>query len=573
MSRSSTDSVLRPHGETSNVTTEEHVEDLGILGLTGAKFLGRGGFGTVYQVEEPALHRSVAVKVLNPLHGDEPARLDRELRALGMLGGHPHIVMVHGTGLTAHGAPYIVMELMTGGSLGDRLARRGPVPWTEVTAIAVQIAGALETAHRAGILHRDLKPENILVSSLGEVKLADFGIARVHGAEQTTTGNVTTSLAYAAPEILAGQGPSAQSDVYGLAAALFTLLAGATPFVRPTDESLMEIVNRIASEPAPDLRPSGVPNVVCEVLERAMAKEAGSRHSTALEFARAMQAAQVGVELPVTPVLVEGEPDVLRSRPTVNVPTGPPPGATVVVTMQPGAGGPPPGVFPPVGGVQGFPSAGGGLGFPPVAGGPGGPSKRPGGNRTLIIAGAAVLAVLVVIVGVLAVRGDDDDFRPRTSAGSPAAASVRTVSDSTGRLTVDIPASWSVDGSQGVEGDEFFPRLFASSNLARASVYFDPPAISMVLRDGADIVRATDRIREFDRPQNCRFRRSERISTSQLSGQIDVYDNCGDIGVVGYYMTLTNSSQQFLVIASIQARNEIQGAEYREIVLSSLRVR
>jgi hypothetical protein len=601
------------------VTTEDHVADLGILGLTGAKLLGRGGFGTVYQVEEPALHRSVAVKVLHPLQGDEPARLDRELRALGMLGGHPHIVMVHGTGLTAHGAPYIVMELMTGGSLNDRLERRGPLPWAEVTAIAVQIAGALETAHRSGILHRDLKPENILVSSLGEVKLADFGIARVHGVEQTKTGTITTSLAYAAPEILAGHGASAESDVYGLAAALFTLLAGASPFVRPTDESLMTIVSRIASEPAPDLRPAGVPGIVCDVLERALAKEPGSRQSTALDVAREMQAAQQSLGLPVTPVLVEGEPDVLRSAPRVQEPTGAPPGATVVVSMQPGPAGPLPGVFPPVvaqptpapppaapppvaappgvfppvvaqptpapppagplpGG--GFPPVGATPTFPPVGVGGGGPSKRPGISKNVIIAGAAVLAVVIVIIGVLAAQGDDDDVRPSATGGTLARSSVQTVSDDTGRISMQIPSTWNFNGSQGVDPrdpDRLLPVLTASSSsdLNRAASEVNLPSIQVVIRDGAEFVADIERIRLSATPTGCVDRGAEQVLliSSRLEGFYDIYDSCDGGRAGGYFMMLTDESRRFLVTVRVEGPRPTEVREILDLVQSSLRAR
>ena len=379
--------------------------DLGILGLTNARLLGRGGFGSVYRADEPALHRSVAVKVLAPVHGDESNRVDRELKALGMLGGHPHIVMVHGTGTASTGSPYIVMELMTNGSLGDRVDQRGPLPWSEAVAIAIQIAGALETAHRAGILHRDLKPENILVSGLGEVKLADFGIARVDGGVQTKTGAVTTSVAYAAPEILAGVGPSAPSDVYSLAAAVYTLVAGSSPFVRPGDESLLPMINRIANEPSPDVRLRGVPNASCDVLERALAKDPAQRQATALSFARELQAAQQSLGIPVTPVMVAGERDVDVDDQTPAAP--PPPGATIAYPTAPS--GPPPAPGPvgaPVPQFGGPPVGGPPPGAPPAPGGGGG-GRRKVSPAVLISAAVAVIAVIVAAVVLLGGGGDD----------------------------------------------------------------------------------------------------------------------------------------------------------------------
>jgi len=400
--------------------------DLGIPGLAEARLLGQGGFGTVYQAQEPALHRSVAVKILAPVLGDEANRVDRELKALGTLSGHPHIVMVHGTGATANGSPYIVMELMTSGSLGDRIAETGPMPWSEAVAIGIQIAGALEMAHRAGILHRDLKPENILVSALGEVKLADFGIARIEGGAQTRTGAVTTSVAYAAPEILAGVGPSPQSDVYGLGATVFSLLAGTSPFQRPGDMSLAPMVSRISVEPVPDLRPMGVPDAVCRVLERALAKEPSVRQATALELARDLQAAQRAVSVPVTAVMVVGERDVEMNDPQQGVPSGgsgnpvPPPGPAVPFPPAPDgvqpAFQPPPGYQqPPPQYVQqpGYQQPHPQYGGPP----PGVASSGRKGSKNLVVI-LAVVALLVVGGGAfLVLRGGDDSASG--SGGAP----------------------------------------------------------------------------------------------------------------------------------------------------------
>ncbi|MGA1344847.1 MAG: protein kinase domain-containing protein [Ilumatobacteraceae bacterium] len=419
-------------------TSDDRGDELGILGLTDARLLGQGGFGTVYRAQEPALHRSVAVKILAPVRGDEADRVDRELQALGTLSGHPHIVVVHGTGTTASGSPYIVMELMTGGSLGDRIAERGPMPWSEAVAVGIQIAGALETAHRAGILHRDLKPENILVSALGEVKLADFGIARVDGGAQTRTGAVTTSVAYAAPEILAGVGPSPQSDVYGLGATVFSLLAGRSPFERSGDTSLAPMIGRISVEPVPDLRSSGVPDAVCRVIERALAKDPSVRHGSALALARELQAAQHAVSVPVTAVMVAGEGDFDMSDPNQGVPPGghgepvPPPGATVPFPTAPG--GPPPGYQqpghqqPPYGQQPGYqqpqysqqPPPGyqqPGYQQPQYGGPPPGAPPAGGKRNSNLIAIIAVVALLVVGGGAfLLLRGGDEVGGPPSGA-------------------------------------------------------------------------------------------------------------------------------------------------------------
>ncbi len=139
--------------------------DLGIPGLTDARLLGRGGFGTVYAATEPEFGRTVAVKILRERLDDEAVRraFTRECQAMGALSGHPHIVTVHRGGATAGGAPYIVMDLMSGGSLADRV-KTGPLPWAEVLETGILLASALEPAHRRGILHLDLTPANNLVS-------------------------------------------------------------------------------------------------------------------------------------------------------------------------------------------------------------------------------------------------------------------------------------------------------------------------------------------------------------------------------------------------------------------------
>ena len=110
---------------------------------------------------------------------DAHARFDRERFAMGAVSGHPNIVDVYTSGYDELGRPYLVMALMNGGSFGDRIRRRGGMSWQAAVDVAVKLAGALETAHRAGVLHRDIKPENVLMSAYGEPQLADFGISRI----------------------------------------------------------------------------------------------------------------------------------------------------------------------------------------------------------------------------------------------------------------------------------------------------------------------------------------------------------------------------------------------------------
>src|SRR6202023_631248 len=138
---------------------------LGIPSIGPASEIGRGAAGVVYRGEQPAFNRTVAVKLLPFAALDEAARarFERECRAMGSVSGHPGIVTVYEAGFTPSGQPYILMELMDGGSLEQLLAIRGRFQWEEVVEIGVRLAAALEIAHRKGILHRDIKPDNVLV--------------------------------------------------------------------------------------------------------------------------------------------------------------------------------------------------------------------------------------------------------------------------------------------------------------------------------------------------------------------------------------------------------------------------
>ena len=280
-----------------------------VPGLDRPEAIGRGGFGVVYAADEPAFGRRVAVKVLTARIGDDEARrgFERECRAMGTLSGHPHIVAVHRGGTTAGGEPYIVMEFMSGGSLADRMARSGPLPWSEVLDIGVLVAGALETAHRAGILHLDVKPANILMSRFAEPALGDFGISRLPGVTVTLDGRVRATATYSAPERLMNGVATVATDLYGLGATLFALLTGGPAFGGEPGEEIVVTVARILREPVPDLRAHGVPDAFADVVERLMAKEPADRPATAADTAALLQAAQRATGRSVTRPVIEGE--------------------------------------------------------------------------------------------------------------------------------------------------------------------------------------------------------------------------------------------------------------------------
>ena len=330
---------------------------LGIPGYDQVEEIGRGGFGVVYRARQRDLDRTVAVKVLTAVADDRSqARFDRERRALGALSDHPSIVTIYESGTTRQGLPFLTMEHLAGGSLADRLQQRGPVPWPTAVSWIVTVCGAVETAHRIGVLHRDIKPENILLDRRDQARLADFGIAGHLAGTATATGSITASIGHAAPEVLAGQRATAAADVYSLGSTLFALLAGAAAFVRPTDETLMPVVVRVSCEPVPDLRPAGVPDEVCVAIEAAMAKEAAARPASAVAFGEALQAALTRHGHAAVPMVIEAV--------TVEPPTGSGP---VVVGSDASAPGAPP-IVAPVGlGWLTGPGGAGAGGAPAVA--------------------------------------------------------------------------------------------------------------------------------------------------------------------------------------------------------------
>ncbi|QSE92830.1 protein kinase [Rhodococcus pseudokoreensis] len=269
---------LRTQRDTDTATTDE----LRAAGFDDAREIGRGGFGVVYRCSQSALDRAVAVKVLSgDLDDESRARFLREQRAMGRLTGHPNVVSVLEVGVTPSGRPFLVMPYHPQDSLDTLIRQHGPLTDAEALRLGVKIAGALETAHRFGIVHRDVKPSNILLTDYDEPALTDFGIAHITGGFQTATGTITGSPAFTAPEVLEGDTPSPSSDVYGLGATLFAALTGHAAFERRSGEQVVAQFLRITTQPTPDLRESGIDPDVAAVLEQAMSRDAHQRPSAA----------------------------------------------------------------------------------------------------------------------------------------------------------------------------------------------------------------------------------------------------------------------------------------------------
>ena len=281
------------------------VAELEAEGYHDAEPVGRGGYGVVYHCRQPSLDRVVAVKVLTSDQDDVDLEyFDREQRAMGRVSGHPNIVPVLHSGRTSAGRPYIVMPYHRRDTVDTWIRRRGPLAVGEVLTIGVRLAGALETAHRAGVLHRDVKPENVLLTTYGEPQLCDFGFARIAGGNESAN-ILRGSPSYTAPELFQSRGASVASDIYGLAATVFTLVCGAPPFQFQKGDNPIAFARRVIAGPIPDLRAKGVPDPVCSALELGLNTDPARRPNSAAAFGEILRAAGARVGLSIAEVPLE----------------------------------------------------------------------------------------------------------------------------------------------------------------------------------------------------------------------------------------------------------------------------
>ena len=260
--------------------------------------IGAGAAGEVWSASDPEIGRQVAVKFLripdglNPQHRAEwESRFLLEARAAGRL-SHPGIVSIYDVGTASDGRPFIVMELVDGESLDAVRQWPGLPPLDRMVEWTDQVAQALDTAHRSGVIHRDVKPANILVGDDGRARIADFGIARVSESELTRDGTFVGSPAFAAPEQLCGAKVDGRADVFALAAVFYLLTTGRRPFEGDDIPSIVYAVCHLAPEPP------GLGALIDAVILKALAKSPDDRYATALEFGEALRAAASPQEKP-----------------------------------------------------------------------------------------------------------------------------------------------------------------------------------------------------------------------------------------------------------------------------------
>lgn len=248
---------------------------------------GVGGMATVYTARDNVLNRKVAIKVLkDEFTTDEEfvKRFNSEAQAAASL-SHPNIVSIYDVG-NEDGIYYIVMELVRGKTLKQIITEEGALPWKWSVNIAMQIASALETAHKNNIVHRDIKPHNIIITEDGVAKVTDFGIAKaVSNSTITAFGTTIGSVHYFSPEQAKGGYTDAKSDIYSLGVVMYEMLTGRVPF--DSDTSVSVALKHMQEPPVPPMEINdNIPQAVNDIILKAMEKEPMARYQTATAMMR-----------------------------------------------------------------------------------------------------------------------------------------------------------------------------------------------------------------------------------------------------------------------------------------------
>lgn len=323
-----------------------------IPGFQYVRVLGYGGFSEVYLYKQKLPRRSVAIKVLHVDALDIQSRKQfvAEANLMAQVSSHPAIATIYSAGISDDNQPYFVMEHCSGGSLNPSY-RNKPMSIADVLRTGVRVASALESAHRVGIFHRDVKPANILITDYGLPVLTDFGISigddgiaestmfqgdHLAGTTATGTGSQVMSIPWAPPEAL-GDVPigNARSDIYSLGATLFSLLEGRSPFEVPgASNKPADFRRRIEQGELNPITRAGVPDRLLGLIAQSMARDPSRRPPSAGKVAEALQAVEIELGLPATPI--EVRQTGLDADPTDGAaPATPPPSAAIAGRGQP----------------------------------------------------------------------------------------------------------------------------------------------------------------------------------------------------------------------------------------------
>ncbi|QIM19361.1 serine/threonine protein kinase [Leucobacter coleopterorum] len=292
-----------------------------IPGFSYVRPLGSGGFAQVHLYEQDMPRRVVAVKVLNPSSNTAAAVaqlrevFESEADVMARLSSHPSVVSIYQASISLDGLPYLAMEYCPE-SMGAR-TKGNPVPLKDVLDAGVRIAGALETAHKAGVLHRDIKPSNVLLTTLGRPVLSDFGISQMIGQQEPGDGDVAMSIPWSAPEVVQLQtSGDVTSEVWALGATLYSFAAGRSPF-ELADKRLntrSKLSERIVKAVYPSVPGAQGYEQFDELISRALRKNPHERFSSMAQFGEAIQELQRFYHFDVTPLEVVAESWLPRSE-------------------------------------------------------------------------------------------------------------------------------------------------------------------------------------------------------------------------------------------------------------------
>ncbi|MFZ1866270.1 MAG: serine/threonine-protein kinase, partial [Polyangiales bacterium] len=264
------------------------------------RLIGSGSMGNVYLAHDADLDRPVAVKTLRDLALDADtrevflSRFQNEARAAARL-QHPNIVQIFDVGDDPRVGPYLVFEYVRGHTLKEELKKGGPLCRDRLLELAQQVSDALATAHAGGVIHRDLKPENLLITDNGQIKLADFGIARIPNADLTKEGQFLGTPCYAAPETLRRGEYSEASDLFSFGALVYEAACGKRAF--PGTEAMVvahQVMDAHPVAPSEANRDAGIPAKVDEVILRALRKNPADRWASPRTFVSALREAYDG---------------------------------------------------------------------------------------------------------------------------------------------------------------------------------------------------------------------------------------------------------------------------------------
>ena len=298
--------------------------------------LGSGGMADVYLAHDDILDRTLALKVLSTRYANDDEfieRFRREARNAASL-AHPNIVSIYDRGETEDGTYYIAMEYLPGGTLKDRIVKRGPLPARTAAAVALQISEALKCAHESDVVHRDIKPHNILITESGDIKVTDFGIARAASSStMTKTGSILGTAHYLSPEQALGEPVRPQSDLYSLGVVLYEMLTGELPYDAETPIGIaMKHVNGEVRPPI-EVDPS-IPAGINAVVMRLLSRDPEDRYPDAAALSADLERVSAGLDPEDA-----GTQEMSRIMPPATPPARPPQPPRKVQRSGGGSGG------------------------------------------------------------------------------------------------------------------------------------------------------------------------------------------------------------------------------------------